>query len=172
MKKRILFVDDEPEVLNGLKRMLRGMRHEWDISFATSGREALELFDDGPGFDVVVSDMRMPGMDGAQLLEEVKKRRPGAVRIVLSGHSEREMVMKSVGHTHQYLAKPCRPDVLKATVERACALRSLLANESLLELVTRLDKLPSLPSLYFQIMEELSSPGQKFQQGFLRHQRA
>ena len=95
MKRRILFVDDEPNVLQGLKRMLRGMRNEWEMSFAESGPEALETMTK-EHFDVVVSDMRMPGMDGAQLLSEVKKRHPHVVRIVLSGQSDKEMVLKSV----------------------------------------------------------------------------
>ena len=84
MKIRILFVDDEPNVLDGLRRMLRGMRHQWQMSFATNGHEALEILDGQP-YDVVVSDMRMPGMDGVQLLTEIKKRHPTIVRIVLSG---------------------------------------------------------------------------------------
>ena len=61
--KRILFVDDEPKVLEGIQRMLRPMRHEWDMVFAQSGQEALSILAEQPA-DVVVSDMRMPRMDG------------------------------------------------------------------------------------------------------------
>jgi len=157
LKKRIIFVDDEQNILLGLKRMLRGMRNEWDMSFAGSGEEALRTLDEIP-YDVIVTDMRMPVMDGAQLLIEVKKRYPHMVRIVLSGHSEREMVLKSVGPAHQYLAKPCDADALKSTVSRACALRDLLGNETLKKLLTQMDTLPSVPSLYTEIIEELGSP--------------
>ncbi len=157
IKRRILFVDDEQDVLDGLRRMLRGMRREWEINFALSGKKALEILSTTP-VDVVVSDMRMPGMDGAQLLSEVLKRHPNVVRIVLSGHSEREMVMKSVGPAHQYLAKPCDAETLKSVVGRACALRDLLAEGALKKVVSQLESLPSFPELYFELIEELKSP--------------
>ena len=86
MKIRVLFVDDEPRVLWGLERMLRTMRHEWEMAFAQSGRQALNILNNDP-FDVVVSDIRMPGIDGPELLAEVMERHPRAVRIVLSGQS-------------------------------------------------------------------------------------
>ena len=77
---RVLFVDDETRVLEGLQRMLRARRHEWEMVFADNGPSALEACDRLP-FDVVVSDMRMPGMDGASLLSEVQRRHPDTVRI-------------------------------------------------------------------------------------------
>lgn len=157
MKKRIIFVDDEVEVILGLRRMLRDMRKEWTMEFAESGQKALDIMAKTE-FDVIVSDMRMPGMDGAQLLEHVVKKYPHIVRIVLSGHSKKEMIYKSVGMAHQYLTKPCNPEVLKSTIERACSLRELLANENLQRAVTKLHKLPSLPSLYIEINNELKSP--------------
>ena len=155
--KRILFVDDEPKVLDGLRRMLRPMRHEWEMAFAPGGEEALAALAE-KHFDVVVSDMRMPGMDGAQLLSEVKQRYPGIVRIVLSGHSERETVLRSVGPAHQYLAKPCDPKQLRNVITRACALRDLLSEDSLRELVSQMSTIPSLPETYTEIVEELQSP--------------
>jgi CheY-like chemotaxis protein len=72
IKRRILFVDDEPMVLRGLQRTLRKMRAEWDMTFVTSGRSALNVLDKKP-IDVIVSDLRMPEMDGGRLLAEVKK---------------------------------------------------------------------------------------------------
>ena len=85
--KRILFVDDEEMVLQGLQRMLRSLRREWDMTFVESGAKALELMAEQP-FDVVVSDMLMPGMTGAELLNEVMKRYPRTVRLILSGHAD------------------------------------------------------------------------------------
>ena len=154
MAKRILFVDDEPMVLDGLRRSLHSMRGDWEMVFVTSGREALESMA-GQSFDIVVTDMRMPGMDGAQLLEEVKKRSPQSLRMVLSGQSDRGTILRSVNPTHQYLSKPCEGEELRARLMRAFALKDLLENPELKGLVSRLDSLPSLPSLYLELNEEL-----------------
>ncbi|CDM64095.1 response regulator [Pyrinomonas methylaliphatogenes] len=155
--RRILFVDDEPKVLDGLRRMLRSMRHEWEMEFAEGGQAALAALAAKP-FDVIVTDMRMPGMDGAQLLTEVRERYPHVVRIVLSGHSDKEMIMKSVGTAHQYLSKPCDAECLKETVRRACALRDLLTNATLQLVISQIQSLPSLPDFYFELIDELNSP--------------
>ena len=157
MKKRILFVDDEPNILQGLKRMLRNQRHEWEMNFAEGGEQALEILEHEQ-FDAIVSDMKMPGMDGAQLLNEVKKRHPEMVRFILSGYSDQELVMRSVGPSHQYMAKPCEPELLKANLTNTFALRELLASEALRSLVTGMTSLPSLPNIYCAVVEELQSP--------------
>lgn len=154
--KRLLFVDDEDNVLNGLQRMLRPMRHEWEMQFVASGEEALRTLAHAP-FDVVVSDMRMPGMDGATLLKEVQGRFPQIVRIVLSGQSDQNMIQEARGATHQYLAKPCRPEKLKATISRACDLRQLLPNDELRCLAAGMGSVPTLPTLYSELMRELES---------------
>jgi len=156
MHKRVIFVDDEEQILAGLKRMLRPLRREWSMDFASSGAEALEKMEQKP-FDVIVTDMRMPGMDGAQLLQIVSDRYPDMVRIVLSGYANEELVYKSVPFTHQYLAKPIEAEGLKAVVSRALALRSLLKNEKIKKLVTRVDTLPSMPKLYMSLLKELKS---------------
>jgi HD-like signal output (HDOD) protein/CheY-like chemotaxis protein len=157
-KVRVLFVDDEPNVLSGLRRVLYGMRAEWDMTFVGSGAEALEVLEREP-HQVVVSDMRMPGMDGAQLLNEVLRRHPQIVRIVLSGYSDKELVMRAVGATHQYLSKPCEPETLKQAVTSALSLHELLHDEpSLMPLIARVEKLPSLPSLYTEVVAELQAP--------------
>ncbi len=156
MMKQILFVDDESKLLDGLKRSLRPMRDEWDMTFVTSGAEALTALERAP-FDVVISDMRMPGMDGAQLLREVQQRYPLTVRIVLSGQSDEELIYRSIGSTHLYLAKPCESERLKAAVRRACALRELLESDSLRRLVTGMQQIPSQPMLYAEIRREAES---------------
>ena len=117
MKSYALFVDDEPLVLSGLRRMLRSLRHDWEMSFATSAVEALDLLEDG-GYAVVVSDMRMPGMDGAALLNEVATRHPSIARLALSGHAELEAILRAVRPAHQFLAKPCDPKLLEGALRR------------------------------------------------------
>jgi len=156
-KKRILFVDDESLVLQGLQRMLRPMRAEWEMVFVESGAKALELMEQAP-FDVVVSDMRMPGMNGAELLAEVLKRFPKTVRLVLSGHADRDLVLKCIGSTHQYLSKPCEPEELKSAITRAGDLEQSLRDQNLRQLISRMDRLPSMPSLYVEIVEKLQDP--------------
>ncbi|MGP0019648.1 MAG: HDOD domain-containing protein [Candidatus Sulfotelmatobacter sp.] len=157
MAKRILFVDDEPMVLTGLKRSLRPMRAEWEMVFAAGGEEALAAID-RQTFDIIVTDMQMPGMDGAQLLEEVQRRSPQTLRMVLSGQSDRETILRSVNPAHQFISKPCEGEELKSRLTRAFALKDLLQNPDLRELVTKLDYLPSLPHAYLQLNEELRRP--------------
>jgi putative nucleotidyltransferase with HDIG domain len=156
-KLRLLFVDDEPLVLQGLRRSLRGMSPEWSTEFANSGSEALEKMAQTT-FDVVVTDMRMPGMDGGELLQEVEKRHPDTVRIVLSGQSSREALLRSIGPSHQYLSKPCDVNELKARIGSAFLLRDLLGNSAVKSVVSRLTSIPSLPTLYKQMMAEIESP--------------
>ncbi len=119
--KRILFVDDEPKILDGLRDLLRKERKQWDMVFALGGQEALDELARGR-FDVVVSDMRMPGIDGVMLLKMVKEKYPATARIILSGHAEREAVVNALPVAHQFLSKPCDADVLRTVVDRACGL--------------------------------------------------
>ena len=155
--RNLLFVDDEPRVLQGLQRQLRVMRDEWRMDFVESGPKALE-FMSACSVDVLVTDMMMPGMDGAQLLTEVTKRYPHTVRLVLSGHAEREAVLRLVGPAHQYLSKPCNAEELRGAIARALAMRQLLASEQLKHLASRVNCLPSLPKSYEQLTGELRKP--------------
>jgi HD-like signal output (HDOD) protein len=132
------------------------------MAFASGGQEALDILKVEP-FDLIVTDMRMPGMDGAQLLTEVMNRYPQIVRIVLSGQSDLNTILKSVRPAHQYLSKPCDTKILKSTVARAFAFRDLLADNSLKKLVSQIESLPSLPSLYVEIMEVMRSPASSVQ---------
>lgn len=157
MKKRILFVDDEQSLLDGLRRSLRSQRREWDMSFVQSGQEALDLME-RQHFDAVVTDMRMPVMDGVQLLVELVHRHPETVRFILSGQSEDELTIKSVGTAHQYLSKPCDTNALMTSLARAFSLRELLAGEPLQAIVSSTSSLPSLPAVYNEIIQHLQSP--------------
>ena len=89
---------------------------------------------------------------------EVATRHPETVRVVLSGQSDDEMVLRAVRHVHQYLSKPCEMETLKSTIARACALSDLLEDHALKQLVSQLRTLPSLPDLYREIEQELQSP--------------
>lgn len=154
MSISILFVDDEPNVISGLKRMLFSMRKEWKMSFACSGKEALKKMD-SISIDVIVTDMRMPQMDGAQLLEQVKDKFPSTIRIILSGHSDNEMAIRSTNVAHQFIAKPCDAETLKSKIAKTLKLRNLLSDKSLIKVINGIGELPSLPDTYIQLNNEL-----------------
>ncbi|HEY3498974.1 MAG TPA: response regulator [Polyangiaceae bacterium] len=155
--KRILFVDDDQYVLDALRNILRKQRNEWDMVFALGGNAALAEMEKAP-FDVVVSDMRMSDMDGAALLGEVRDAFPGTARIVLSGHSEHEAVVRALPVMHQFLNKPCSTEALRGVIQRTCALQELLHEDTIRNLVGKLDRLPSPPAIYMQLTQALADP--------------
>jgi DNA-binding NtrC family response regulator len=126
-KLRILFVDDEVILSQSLSRSIRPMRDKWDCEFASSGKEALNILSE-KSFDLVVSDMRMPEMDGAELLTKIKHTYPETMRFVLSGQAEEGVFLRSLGSMHQFLAKPCEFSVLEKAINRGLSLRDYLRN--------------------------------------------
>ena len=156
VKKRVLFVEDDPTLLQIYVRLLDDQADRWEVFAATNGLHALELMGQS-GFDVVVSDLVMPGMNGIDLMEEVRKKYPRASRIILSEISDQEEVARCLNSIHQFLAKPFEVKALKATLTRLGGLDAYLHGEKLQSVVSRLGALPSLPSLYFKIMKELGA---------------
>jgi HD-like signal output (HDOD) protein len=156
-KIRVLFVDDEPMMLEVLRMTVEMMQGEWETRFAESGQRALSLMEKEP-FDLVISDMRMPGMTGAQLLNEVMQRYPATSRIILSGYAEHDEVLRCVGVTHQFLAKPCELPAMQATLKRIQGLRARLHSAEIQTLVAELRTLPSIPAVFFRIVETLQKP--------------
>jgi DNA-binding NtrC family response regulator len=128
--KLILLVDDEPRALHDLYRSLRGMQGYWDVRCASSGADALQMMAQRPA-DVVIADLYMPRMDGLQLLRQVQKQHPDALRVLMSGFSDHESRQRSTGVAHQFLHKPCHPDTIKSVVNRATLLKSLAAGGQL-----------------------------------------
>lgn len=157
MKKNILFVDDEPMILQGIQRSLRPMRAEWNMEFAEGGQQAQEYLARN-SYDVVLTDMMMPGMDGVALLGYFKEHAPRTIRLVLSGHAEQHLAIKCVGLAHQYLSKPCDPATLQHTIGRVTAPGFALRSEPVMSLVGQLEHLPSLPLMYSRMVEMLSDP--------------
>ena len=155
--KRILFVDDEPHVLEGLQRMLRPHRKEWEMVFVNGGAEAIRVLANET-FDVVVTDVRMPEMDGIELLEHVQKHYPRVIRIVLSGYFEREAALRAAGVAHQYLAKPCDPARLRETIDNLCRSSVILTNEAARGVVSAIGSLPSPPQTYASLKKALQRP--------------
>ncbi len=112
---RVLFVDDEPNILDSIRRQLR---KSFDVVTANSGIEALALLKDTGPVAVVVSDMRMPGMNGAELLTKIRDQYPDTVRMILSGQADLESTIAAIndGHIFRFLTKPCQEDALRRAV--------------------------------------------------------
>ncbi|HXZ11386.1 MAG TPA: response regulator [Candidatus Sulfotelmatobacter sp.] len=155
--KRVLFVDDEPAVLEDLKRMLDPQKEQWEMAFAPGGEGALSLLDAAP-FEVVVSGVRMRGMDGAALMQAVCERHPSVVRIVMAKSSEFEGALRTISIAHQFLRKPCDPTMLRVAVERATSLSAILNNKLLASTVGSVKDLPVLPRTYLALRQELADP--------------
>lgn len=155
--KRVLFVDDEPALLDGLRGRLRSLRSQWEMVFVESASRAITELELG-AFDVVVSDVRMPGMDGVQLLATVAERWPATVRIVLSGHVQEEQSVRVLTTAHQYLSKPCTAQQLENVIDRCMKLHDLLTDRKLRDIVGRVTKLPALPQTYARLSNLMSDP--------------
>lgn len=153
---RILFVDDDPNVLAGLRDLLRRDRHRWEMAFANSGAVALDMLRSG-SFDIIITDMRMPGMDGAALLHHVKRDFPSIARIVLSGHADQGGVISAVPVAQQFLSKPCDDGTLRTVIERIATLQTVLRSDTIRDLVGRIGRLPSMPDVYWDLTRAIAS---------------
>ncbi len=133
MKPKILLVDDEPRVLDGYRRNLR---KRYDISTAPDASTGLQVIADEGPFAVVVSDFRMPGMDGIRFLGEVHDRWPDITRVMLTGQADLEASIAAVnlGRVYRFLTKPCDPDTLAVTLDDGIEhYRLIRAEKELLE---------------------------------------
>jgi HD-like signal output (HDOD) protein/ActR/RegA family two-component response regulator len=155
--KSILFVDDEPNVLAGLRNLLRTRRTKWDMVFACGGEEAIKHIEARP-FDVVITDMRMPRIDGVGVLNQAKKRQPRAVRMILSGQTELEASMRSVFLAHRFLSKPCDPQLLESVLERAARVNDLLEDPELRATAGEVTMLPAAPGVFLALSAALEKP--------------
>jgi HD-like signal output (HDOD) protein len=155
--KRILFVDDESDMLEGVRTLLHKRRDEWQMDFVESGASAITHLEKQP-YDLICSDIRMSPLDGIQLLTKVAERWPQTVRIVLSGYSQSDHGMQLVDIAHQYLSKPCHAEQFDNVLDRCLRVQELLTRPSLRTLVGRVKKLPSLPRTYAKLRAVMSNP--------------
>ncbi|WP_319409951.1 response regulator [uncultured Desulfosarcina sp.] len=155
--RKILIVDDESHLSQELRCMLGAMCNDWNIDYSNNGPDALRRLE-SEDVDVIVSEMRMSGMDGKELLTQVREKYPEMVRIVLSAFSDHKAIMRTVRLAHQYISKPCDAEILKTMIERAFALKTLLKNQKLRQLIIRMEAFPGLPATYARITELLHDP--------------
>jgi HD-like signal output (HDOD) protein/CheY-like chemotaxis protein len=155
--KRILFVDDESKVLDGIRRMLYHDRNRWEMEFAVGAEAALKKCEER-SFDVVVSDMRMPGMDGAAFLGKICDLYPSAARIILSGYSDVEVSARAVSVAHRFLNKPCTAAELQSTLERVCTLQDIMCSAEIRNIVSAVGELPSLSTTFTSLTRAVQDP--------------
>lgn len=155
--KNILFVDDDINVTNGMKRSLRRERDKWRTFYVISGKEALQIMGQNQ-IDLIVTDMLMPDMRGDELLQQVAKHYPATVRIILSGYADEATLKNAMRVAHQYLSKPCSLELLKETIAQVFKIQACIYNPLIISSVGDINQLPSLPSIYHQLKQEISNP--------------
>lgn len=155
--KRILFVEDNSLMRELFETLLAGESKRWEVTTSPGAEEALELMK-RQSFDVVASDMRMNGMNGAELLNEVARLHPKTSRIIISGVADQAEAARIIGTTHQFLLKPFDFKTLQAVLSRINGLDAFLQDEKLRTLAGRLKVLPSFPMLYLEIMKAVDDP--------------
>lgn len=141
MNLNILFVDDDPFLLESIERSLVMSCPDWTARFAKSAPDAIDILRDEK-FDAVVSDMRMPGMLGTELLEHVRDNYPDTIRVILSGQADKDTVIRSHQSAQQYLSKPCQVKELSEVLERAFRLREHLQSPAMRSAVSRIERWP------------------------------
>ena len=150
----ILVIDDKDSMRTMLSQTLQDEGFQVDaVEGGSKGLELARL----KSYDLALTDLKMPEMDGTQLLTEIKKRRPHVVRIILSGHVKHDMTLQSLQIAHQSLAKPCDAEILKQALTKLFALRDILSDDSIKKIVSQIESLPSMPSIYTEIIEEMHS---------------
>jgi HD-like signal output (HDOD) protein len=155
--KSIVFVDDDPALLEGLRVRLYKHRHDWSMKFLLDGARAIAEFEENR-VDLIVSDVRMPGMGGGQLLGILKERWPATIRIILSGYSDATQALRLASLAHQYIAKPCDAEEVENVIERCFLLQELLESDSLRGIVGRIGRLPAAPKVYARLQTALAAP--------------
>ena len=155
--KRVLFVDDEPQLLQGLRVSLHSRRKDWDMHFAESSAKAVELMS-ASHFDVLVTDLRMPGADGITLVARTRTDSPDTIRIVLSGYSYEQQSQHLVSLAHRYLSKPCEPKQLEECIDRCLATQSLIQSAELRARLGSVTGLPSMPATFAALQRALADP--------------
>ncbi|RDE24214.1 HDOD domain-containing protein [Motiliproteus coralliicola] len=153
-RRRVLFVDDDTNVLDGYRRLFRQQRDHWDMTFCDSGAQALEKLE-AESFDVLVTDMQMPGMNGAELMSHAVNVAPGVARIVLTGYASMSSSVEATDLAHQLLNKPCDIDTLKEAIEHSCKVQSIITSDRVKQAIGRIGRLPSPPTVYHELSRAL-----------------
>ncbi len=162
--KRILFVDDDTQVLDSLAESLAGRVYDWEWVFVDNVEAATDVLESDSEFDVVIADSDIGAVKGADFLSSVGEKHPAAIRLGIAAQLLKDGVFEQDKTAHQYLPKPCDPEELVQSIKRISEMQEELMSRPLMEIVGRIENLPSVPALYTEIMAELRSPS-----GTLQH---
>ena len=156
MSKAILFVDDEKAILNSIRREFFDSPYE--VFIASSGKEALEILNKNQ-IDLVVSDMRMPEMDGYELLKRVKSIHPSIIRLILSGFTDEKTVFKSIYNNlaKLFITKPWKKDDFRRAIDEVFKTEELLQNNKSLKQIKDIGKLPTIPAVLKEISDVIEN---------------
>jgi HD-like signal output (HDOD) protein len=157
MKKQICFVGVTGPELETLQSALAELREVWECVFCSDGESALKLLAAQP-FDAVITNQRLDGMNGAVLLHLAANRFPRAVRFILGNMADQQLVINSIGATHQFISSPWEAEDIIAILHRSLMLDSVLSNAKLRSFAPRLGKMPGIPATYFEILKKVQSP--------------
>lgn len=156
-KKRILFVDDDRYVLDGLRRMLYVRRHEWKMEFVTGPADAFKVMR-STHYDMVISDLKMPDMDGVEFLEKVREKYPDMIRFMLSGYADQPLCSRAARCVHQLIPKPCDAERLAHLISGAIALHERIKSNKTAKVISDVRSLPVMPKVYQRVIDQLKSP--------------
>jgi HD-like signal output (HDOD) protein/CheY-like chemotaxis protein len=161
LRTRLLFVDDEPSV-EGFERLLHPLRNEWTMEFVGSARAAQECIV-RDHYDVILADVTMAGIDGAQLLAFTREHSPMTVRVAVSARQKQRLAMRCAGIAHLWLPRPCHPDVFRQAIARITDPRFRERTDRVMALAMQWERLPSVPEIYSDMIELLSDPDASLQ---------
>ena len=153
-EKRILIAVADSEAREEYRQ---AFNEPWQVTPAANAAAASAEMEKQP-YDVLVADLDLPDLDGAELLNQTRKKHPNTVLFILASDADKERVMKNVLGAHQFLTKPCDKATLKSAIERASALDGWIANSKMRELVARIRTFPTVPTLYIEVLSALRSP--------------
>ncbi len=153
--KYILLVDDDEKLLRSLGRRLRGMHPDWELTEAPNAQAALEHLEKNP-CELIVTDIQMPVMDGAAFLEIVREKYPKIIRFALSGHAQRDIMLRVVSLSHQYFSKPCDTELLSESITQALENTARIPEKRLREILIHLNQFPLAGPVYSDLLSLLS----------------
>jgi putative nucleotidyltransferase with HDIG domain len=155
--QKVLLVDDNPNILYSFKRALHTGSNQWTILTAESAEDALAIMSQ-ESIDIIISDLRMPVMDGVALLKIVAQKSPTTLRIAITGDANSELCQQATLVAHQFIAKPIEPQELARIINEAVGASGLVMKPEIKRAILKIANLPSQPGLYNQLVAELNKP--------------